>query len=207
MVWDRSFASFSTFHSKVGIILDGKVKGLSRPITLANYYGPYFDRRIFWDIFQNSGLLSSNKLILAGDLNLTLSTNEIWGSKAKHDPLATHFSSLFQDSGLINVFPASMAPTWRNGRVNNKGIVKRLYHFLLVENLIPCFSRYISCVGFENISNNFSVFLEIEFQRYFTPSLLQPNMAWRLVSWQVGKGSLAFNGGATIWFRHGLVLL
>ena len=73
-----------------------------------------------------SGLLSLPNLILAGDLNLTLNASEIWGTRAQLDPLGPFFSKLFSDHHLVDVAPSYAGPTWRNGRMGEEGISKRL---------------------------------------------------------------------------------
>jgi hypothetical protein len=64
-------------------------------------------------------------LILAGDLNFTLNSNEIWGLAALIDPLSLYFKELFDNSSLVDVALAELAPTWRNG-----SIAKDLIDFL-----------------------------------------------------------------------------
>ena len=77
----------------------------------------------------SGGLLSLPNLILAGDLNLTLNASDIWGSKALPDPLGPFFSKLFSDHHLVDVASPCAGPTWRNGRIGEYGISKRLDRF------------------------------------------------------------------------------
>ena len=91
----------------------------------------------FWELVRRSGFLSSPNLILGGDLNLTLKASETWGDRAVIDPLFTHFHHFFDSLGLMDIDPPNSSPTWRNGRVGNNGISKRLDRFLIVAILIP----------------------------------------------------------------------
>ena len=72
------------------------------------------------------GLLLSPHLIMGGDLNFTMNTSEIWGTRVVIDPLATYFKHLFGSVGLLDIAPSLAGPTWRNGRVGEHGINKRL---------------------------------------------------------------------------------
>ena len=84
----------------------------------------------------NYSALDHSNLILAGDLNLTLNGSEIWGSKAQPDPLGPYFTKLFSDHHLADVAPSCAGPTWRNGRMGDEGICKRLDIFFLSFNLL-----------------------------------------------------------------------
>ena len=99
-------------------------------------------------------------LILAGDLNLTLNASEIWGSKALPDPLGPYFLSLFSDHNLVDVAPPCAGPTWRNGRMGEEGISKRMDHFLLSEQLISSLPKYRAWVHRSGISDHFPIILE-----------------------------------------------
>ena len=63
--------------------------------------------------------------------------SETWGKKAIIDPLSSHFNLLFDSVGLVDIAPPSAGPTWRNGRVGDEGINKRLDCFLIASSLIP----------------------------------------------------------------------
>jgi hypothetical protein len=65
---------------------------------LLNCYAPYKDREPFWKTLFDSGLLHEDNLIIGGDLNFTLSANEVWGATARTDPLADFIDSLLHRS-------------------------------------------------------------------------------------------------------------
>jgi hypothetical protein len=93
-------------------------------VKFLNCYTPYKERELFWQPIIESGLLREEGIIVGGDLNFTLSSREVWGDLAKSDPLADYFTSLIQSSGLVDIIPSKMAPTWRNGREGTSGISK-----------------------------------------------------------------------------------
>jgi hypothetical protein len=134
--WDPLYFDFTPMLSPGGILLTGTCLELNTSLTLLNTYGPCLERRLFWEKLDRLGLLAIKDLIIAGDLNLTLSSKEIWGDKAKTDPLATFFTSLFTKNALVDLEPAELLPTWRNGRAGSSGIEKRLNAFLISEDLL-----------------------------------------------------------------------
>ena len=109
-----------------GILLTVTYLELNTSLTLLNTYGPCLDCRIFWEKLDCLGLLAIKDLIIAGDLNLTLISMEIWGDKAKTDPLSTFFTSLFTKNALVDLEPTELLPTWHNGRAGSSGIEKCL---------------------------------------------------------------------------------
>ena len=130
------------FETVVGILVKASFWGVASPISVLNCYGPYRNREIFWDNILSGGLLSIPNLILGGDLNLTLSASETWGSKAILDPLASHFRLMFDSVYLVDVAQPDSGPTWRNGRVGEAGISKRLDRFLISSSLLPAFNLH-----------------------------------------------------------------
>ena len=106
------------------------------------------------------GLLSLPNLILAGDLNFTLNVSEIWGTRAQLDPLGLFFSKLFSDHHLVDVAPSYAGPTWRNGRMGEDGISKRLDRYLLSDQLISSLPRHRAWAHRCGIFDHFPVLLE-----------------------------------------------
>jgi hypothetical protein len=90
--WDPLHFDFMPSLSPGGILLTSTCHELNSSLALLNTYDPCMDRRSFWERLDNLGLLSLNYLIIAGDLNFTLNTKEIWGVRAKIDSLATFFN-------------------------------------------------------------------------------------------------------------------
>ena len=64
---------------------------------------PYYERHEFWGAVVNNGLLDDHSLIMEGDLNIVLSTREIWGPYSRIDPLVDFFSHLFNGSKFVDV--------------------------------------------------------------------------------------------------------
>ena len=110
---------------------------MSEPLHILNVYGPYREREFFWNNALRGGLLNLPYLVLGGDLNLTLHSSKIWGSKATLDPLSYHFISLFETAGLVDVAPLVTGPTWRNGWYSILDIGKRLDIFMVADHLVP----------------------------------------------------------------------
>jgi hypothetical protein len=61
-------------------------------------------------VFKQKVCLTSDSLILAGDLNFTTSIEEVWGVDAVIDPLGGYFSDLFTKNQLVDVQPPSGCP-------------------------------------------------------------------------------------------------
>jgi hypothetical protein len=128
--WDPTLFDLSPMLSPGGILLSGTCFELKTSINLLNVYGPCVDRKAFWERLDDIGLLAAKNLILAGDLNLITSPKEMWGEKASIDPLMSFFNHIFYKNALIDMKPAELLPTWRNGRLGPAGIAKRLDRFL-----------------------------------------------------------------------------
>lgn len=83
--------------------------------VLLNCYDPYSKRQMFWDEVVESSLLDP-LVIIGRDINLVLSTKEIWGSSVRLDPMSGYFINLFNSSNLLDIVPCPLFPTWSNRR-------------------------------------------------------------------------------------------
>ena len=74
------------FVSLFGILVKVLLRNQSLKLTCLNFYGPSHNRAVFWDLTVKEGIFYHPNLIIAWELNFTLSDVEIWGNKSHVDP-------------------------------------------------------------------------------------------------------------------------
>jgi hypothetical protein len=79
VAWDLSFFDVTPFLTVGGILLSGRSILNNREITFLNIYGPCSTQKTFWSSMEDSGILSIKILIMVGDFNLILNSEEAWG--------------------------------------------------------------------------------------------------------------------------------
>jgi hypothetical protein len=171
--WDPNLFDLSPMLSPGGILLSGFCFELNRSINLLNVYGPCIDRKAFWQRLDDLGLLAAKNLILAGDLNLITSPKEMWGDKALSDPLSNFFNHIFYKNALIDMKPAELLPTWRNGRQGSASIAKRLDRVLIAEGLLLPSYCSRAWVNLPFLSDHVPICLQMGEGRYGTGQALQ----------------------------------
>jgi hypothetical protein len=125
-----------------GILLTGHNIASKRILSILNVYGPCIEKRLFWTNLSSSGILSKKNLIIAGDLNVTLSTEEVWGGSNFSANTTGFYKSIFQVNHLIDLTLDKLVPTWRNGRSGATLTSKRLDRFLIAEDLLTGIGIY-----------------------------------------------------------------
>ena len=75
--WNPIKGLFNAYHSPAIILLEGRFQGWNQVVKVVNCYGPYSNRKDFWNQRREDGLLLDPTVIIGGDLNLTLSSREI----------------------------------------------------------------------------------------------------------------------------------
>jgi exonuclease III len=176
--WNPRKANFKAFLTKAGILLEGVVKDTNIKVRLINCYGPYADRVGFWEDLKRIGIFNEENLILGGDLNFTTSSREVWGAKARVDPLQLFFSHLVQNEGLVDVEPIKILLTWRNGRKGQDYIAKRLDRFLIYEKLVSLGIRYRSWICNDKISDHMPIMLQLDFGSDIVRYPFKFNVVW-----------------------------
>jgi hypothetical protein len=180
VAWDPSLFNLCPFLTCGGILLSGLNKATKRIINLLNVYGPCTERKEFWIKLANSGLLLLRNLVIAGDLNFTLSSGEIWGGSATSGSLAGFFNLLLQDHKLLDIKPDTIVPTWRNGRVGLEAIAKRLDRFLISEELLLEVKLHRTWVEYPFVSDHAPILLRLEDTIMYRPYPFKFHAQWLL---------------------------
>jgi hypothetical protein len=68
-------------------------------------------------------------LILGGDLNFSIGEVESWGQRSQAYSLFDFFVHKLGEARLIDITPIRLEPTWRNKRMGEDHIAKRLDQF------------------------------------------------------------------------------
>ena len=71
-----------------------------------------------------------------GDLNHTVSGNEVWGSRARCGPLVDLFNKITSCAHMIDVIPSPFFPTWSDGRTRGFEVSKNLDRVYVYESLM-----------------------------------------------------------------------
>jgi hypothetical protein len=134
------------------------VEDLGRSFTVLSIYGPTQDRPQFWNALLEKYFVKDHSLILGGDLNFSIGAVESWGHRSQTDSLSDFIMHKLEEVGLIDVL-IKINPNWRNKRLGEDCIAKRLDHFLISSALVeePLLFRQWTGLGGE--SNHFSIFL------------------------------------------------
>jgi hypothetical protein len=119
--WNPNYAEFCSLGTNESIFLEVTIKDFIEKMKQLNLYAPYKDKEIFWQPLVDSHLLSEEDLIVGGDLNFTISSQDMWGNSSRIDLLAYYFLNIIQAIGLVYIQPNQMTPTWRNKRVGTTG--------------------------------------------------------------------------------------
>ena len=77
--WNPEVEDLMDFVTIIGSLVEGSLKVFSHTIPILNVYGPYHNRRSFWEQVNQAGILQEKALIMAGALNSTVSLEEVWG--------------------------------------------------------------------------------------------------------------------------------
>ena len=80
--------------SRICIVVHNKSLGVT--FTVLNFCGPYKGKKSYWDRLISMQCLKVNTLILGGDLNLKVSSDEIWGFVMQDHQLAPYFLDRFE---------------------------------------------------------------------------------------------------------------
>eukprot|EP00253_Pinus_taeda_P032143 PITA_32143 len=157
----RSIKFPATWGGKGFLEMDLYSVELGMELRVLNVYGPYQGREAFWQHLSNLSLTSLNNLILGGDLNFSIGYSESWGSAAQIDPLSEVMETLLDQAQLLDVPMIKPLPTWRNRRIGEVALARRLDRFVIKTQLLQLLSHYRQWVGSGGISDHSPIYLEI----------------------------------------------
>lgn len=112
-------------------MIQGRSKIEKNGFKLLNIYGPYINRRDYWENLRQQAFWKDDSLIVGGDLNFILSNRERWGFNSRPYYLSSYFSYILEEAELVDIEPIPIKPTFSNKRVGEAGIAKRLDRFLV----------------------------------------------------------------------------
>lgn len=76
-------------------------------------------------------MVSGDNIILGGDLNLCLRFGESWGLQAKVDALSKYMLKILELHNLADVHMNKPLPTWRNRRIREASLARRLDRIMI----------------------------------------------------------------------------
>jgi hypothetical protein len=160
--WDPSLFVLEAVHIAGSIVLTGRSVATNRELAFLNLYGPCQNIITFWKSIIDSGILSIPNLISAGDLNIILAEEEVWGGSGNIKNMDDFFKTLFQMNNLVDIKPTKLKPTWRNGRSGQDAIARRLDRVLVSEALLSVAGNYRSWVESPFVSDHAPICFQME---------------------------------------------
>lgn len=151
---------------------------LGKDLRVINFYGPCQGREVFWNQLPNLSITSTNNLIIGGDLSFSIGFCESWGSLAQIDLLSDTMENLLDQAYLTDIPMNRPLPTWRNRRVGEVALAKRLDRFILKTLLIQHLSHYRQWVGLGGISDHSPIYLEITSPSINSKAPFKFNLYW-----------------------------
>lgn len=134
---------------------------LGRVFRIVNVYGPCQLREPFWNSLLDMSLMNEAHTILGGDLNFSLGFRESWGSMAQVDSITDFMRIALERADFVDVPMLQPMPTWRNRRVGEAALARRLDRFLLKGPLIQELHQFKQWVGAGGLSDHSPILLEI----------------------------------------------
>jgi endonuclease/exonuclease/phosphatase family metal-dependent hydrolase len=166
VAWDPNKFLLTPSSCIGGIMLKGISLENKQDICFLNVYGPCVEKKLFWDRVALGGLLDSNNLILACDLNFTLGADEVRGATTQLDKLAEYFKDMMLEHHLIDLVPVEIVPTWRNSRSGRHSISKRPHRVIVLEILLTDVGRFCRWVDLPFVSDHAPVAVQFDFQPF-----------------------------------------
>lgn len=77
VIWDPRWIIVKAYKCLAGILISAHVRGLNFRFNILNIYAPFQNKSDYWVRLFASKVFDIGSLLIAGDLNLTLSSDEV----------------------------------------------------------------------------------------------------------------------------------
>lgn len=101
----------------------------------------------FWEGLCAQGVMNKGNIILGGDLNFTIGGEDILGNATHKDPLSDFFKIKIYEARLVDIESIELIPTWRNMRVGEEILTKRLDKIIISNAIVLGCTRIRKWVG------------------------------------------------------------
>lgn len=158
----RSIKMDSTWGGAGFIGLDIFSAELGMNLRVVNVYAPCSQRESFWQHLLHLSMMNEDRVIIGGDLNFSLGFRESWGSDAQFDPITDYMTNLLEQTNFMDIPMQRLLPTWRNRRVGDVALARRLDRFLMKGTLQQRLHLFRQWVGSGGLSDHTPIYLEIQ---------------------------------------------
>ena len=122
-LWDdKKFEAVDIKYNSCCILTLLRKKDTNILVRIFNLYAPnsYAEKRICWNLLREERSNLQGNVILAGDLNVTLSQDEKRGGSLVRDPIKEIVDETILEWDLMDIKPSSGRFTWNNKRIGSQ---------------------------------------------------------------------------------------
>jgi len=180
-LWDdRKYDVMDTKISSHWILTVLRQINTNTLVSIFNIYAPnsYGEKTNCWNLIREERSNLQGNVILAGDLNLTLSLNEKRGGSRSRDPITDMVEDIIMTWNLTDIKPATGKYTWTNRRFGPGHIAARLDRFLIQDNFLLLGLIISSKILPFGGSDHKPILLEMEQEKNLGPIPFRFNSMW-----------------------------
>ena len=182
-MWNKNIwkcISKTTNSHWIKVILEKHAE--DKQTVIYNIYAPnhFRDKDQCWDTLQEDIQVEDNRnIIVGGDLNLILHSNEKRGGNFQHDPYRAKLENIMQECDLVDIIPKNRRYTWNNRRLGRDNILERLDRILVNTSFLSEFSTAHADVLPYTASDHYPTSIVLEAHCPLGPLPFKYNSLWR----------------------------